>query len=483
MVKNPEDFVTKHNLWTDDQIEAAEQVAAQVKEHDLEVVRLSFADQHGVLRGKTIFRDALASTMRNGCTMTSTLLLKDTSHRTVYPVWTAGAGLDMPEMVGAGNFIMIPDPRTFRILPWASKTGWMLCDIYFPDGKPIPFSTRRICQTALDKLAEKGYEYISGLEIECTLLKLEGAKLRFEQTGQPGDPPEVSPLGHGYQYLTENRMDILEPALELIRRPLLELNLPLRSIEVEFGPTQVEFTFNPGSGLETADHMVLFRSAMKQICRRHGYHVTFMCRPAFPNVFSNGWHLHQSLLDKETGENVLMPHREADVLSSLGRHFVAGLLEHAQAACVFSNPTINSYKRFKPYTLAPDRILWGRDNKGAMIRILGGVDDPVTRIENRVGEPAANPYLFIMSQIVCGLDGIERGLEPSEPTDEPYTTTAKRLPQSLMDALSALRKDSLFRSQLGDQFIEYLLTIKEFEVSRFLSEVTDWEQREYFELF
>lgn len=483
MAKNPEDFVTKHNLWTDDQIEAAEQVMALVKEHELEVVRLSFADQHGVLRGKTIFRDALASIMHNGCTMTSTLLLKDTSHRTVYPVWTSGAGLDMPEMVGASNFIMIPDPRTFRILPWASKTGWMLCDIYFPDGKPIPFSTRQVCQSALDKLAEKGYEYVSGLEIECTLLKLEDSNLRFEQTGQPGDPPDVSPLGHGYQYLTENRMDILEPALEVIRPPLLELNLPLRSIEVEFGPTQVEFTFNPSSGLETADNMVLFRSAMKQICRRHGYHVTFMCRPAFPNVFSNGWHLHQSLVDKKSGENALMPSQEADVLSPLGRHFVAGLLENAHSACVFSNPTINSYKRFKPYTLAPDRILWGRDNKGAMIRILGGVDDPTTRIENRVGEPAANPYLFIMSQIVCGLDGIEKQLEPSTLTDEPYTTEAKRLPQSLMDALSALRQDSLFRSQVGDQFIDYFLTIKEFEVSRFLSEVTDWEQREYFELF
>lgn len=476
-------FVTKYNLWTDDQFEAADQVVAQVKELDLEVVRFSFVDQHGVLRGKTIFRDALNSTMRNGCTMTSTLLLKDTSHRTVYPVWTAGAGLAMPELEGAGNFIMIPDPMTFRVLPWAPRTGWMLCDIYFPDGKPIPFSTRQICRAALDRLANKGYDYIAGLEIECTLLKLEDSGLRFEQTTQPGDPPEVSPLGHGYQYLTENRIDILDPALERIRRPLLELNLPLRSVEVEFGPSQVEFTFDPGAGLETADNMVLFRSAMKQICRRHGYHVTFMCRPALPNIFSNGWHLHQSLIDKQTGENALIPLQEKDVLSPLGRHFVAGLLDHAQAACVFTTPTINGYKRYKPFTLAPDRVLWGHDNKGAMIRILGGVDDPATRIENRVGEPAANPYLFITSQIVCGLDGIERKLTPATPANEPYTAEATRLPRSLIDALSVLRQDALFRSQLGDQFVDYFLTIKEFEVSRFLADVTDWEQREYFDLF
>ena len=98
-------------------------------------------------------------------------------------------------------------------------------------------------------------------------------------------------------------------------------------------------------------------------------------------------------------------------------------------------------------------------------------------------EPAANPYLFLMSQIVCGLDGIERNLTPSSPANEPYTADAPGLPRSLIEAVSALRKDSLFRAQLGDLFVDYILTLKEFEISRFLSEVTDWEQKEYFDLF
>ena len=479
----PKSFVDDHALWTAAQEAAAERIIARVVEEELELVRFSFADQHGVLRGKSIFADAVPSTMRNGCAMTSTLLLKDTSHRTVYPVWQEGAGLEMPELTGAANFLMIPDPETFRVLPWAPRTGWLLCDIYFPDGRPVPFSTRRLCRQALDRLAQRGYDFICGLEVECTIFKLEAQQLAFQDAGQPGAPPEVSLLAHGYQYLTENRMDELDPVLELLRRHLLPLDLSLRSVEVEFGPSQCEFTFSALPGMQTADNMVLFRSAVKQICRRHGYHATFMCRPAFPNIFSSGWHLHQSLVDKETGRNAMIPDQEEELLSPLGRQFVAGLMEHAPAACVFTTPTINGYKRYKPYTLAPDRILWSRDNKGAMIRVLGGVGDPGTRVENRIGEPAANPYLFIASQIVSGLDGIERELEPPPPQAEPYAAEAQTVPRSLEDALSALDANALFREEFGEQFVNYILKIKRFELDRFFSAVTDWEQKEYFDLF
>ncbi len=476
-------FVEQFGLLSAAQIEAAAEVVKRVEKENIEVVRLSFADQHGVLRGKTLMADKLPGAMRNGCTMTSSLLAKDTSHRTVFPVWEKGGVFGMEGMTGACDFIMVPDPSTFRVLPWANKTGWMLCDIYFSDGQPIPFSTRQILRSALKRLEEKGWDYIAGLEVEFHIFKLEDAKLRPQQAGQPADPPEVSLLAHGFQYLTENRMDELDPALEILRKNLDGLDLPLRSIEVEFGPSQCEITFDPRTGLEAADNMILFRAAVKQICRRHGYHATFMCRPALPNVFSSGWHLHQSLINRDTGENVFMPRNEGGLLSVKGQQFAAGLLEHARAACVFSNPTINGYKRFKPYSLAPDRVVWGRDNKGAMIRAVGGIGDPGTRVENRVGEPAANPYLFMASQILCGLDGMERELEPPLPTETPYHAEAVRLPGSLAEALAAFREDSLFREQLGGTFSEYYLTLKEAEVARFMSEITDWEQREYFELF
>ena len=118
------------------------QVERAIKKHKLELVRFSFADQHGVLRGKTLVASEAAAAMRDGVTMTTTLLAKDTAHKSVFPVFTAGGGFAMPEMQGGADFVMVADPTTFRILPWAEKTGWLLCDIVFSNGKPVPFSTR-----------------------------------------------------------------------------------------------------------------------------------------------------------------------------------------------------------------------------------------------------------------------------------------------------------------------------------------------------
>ncbi|MGY4424902.1 glutamine synthetase [Bradyrhizobium sp. JR6.1] len=172
---------------------------------------------------------------------------------------------------------------------------------------------------------------------------------------------------------------------------------------------------------------MLFRSAVKQIARRHGYHATFMCRPKLPNVFASGWHLHQSLVSRAGGENAFMAKEAAEPLSPLGRAWLAGLIEHARASTVFTTPTINGYKRYRSYSLAPDRAIWGRDNRGVMIRVLGGMNDPATRLENRIGEPAANPYLYMASQILSGLDGVDRKLDPGPSADTPYETNGRAL--------------------------------------------------------
>jgi len=476
-------FVERHSLWTAEQARMAKEVLKQIKSEGLETMRFSFADQHGILRGKALVAGETQAVFGSGITMTTTLLAKDTAHRTSYPVFSDGGGFGMEEMTGGGDFIMVPDPSTFHILPWAEKTGWMLCDIYFPNGKPVPFSTRDICRKALSNLGDIGYDFISGLEVECHLFKLEDLNLAPQHSTQPATPPKVSLLGHGFQYLTEQRFDAIEPALEPIRAHLIKLGLPLRSMEVEFGPSQVEFTFQAGEGLGPADTMVLFRSAMKQITRRLGLHASFMCRPNLENIFSSGWHLHQSLRDKKTGENAFMNTKSDELLSPLAKNYVAGLLKHGRAACVFTTPTINGYKRYQPYSLAPDRCIWSRDNRGVMIRAIGANGMPDTRIENRIGEPAANPYLYATSQIISGQEGIEQKMELTPPTDTPYETLADALPGSLMEAVEALRQDQLFADKMSKQFIEYIITLKQAEISRFLSATTDWEHKEYFDIF
>ena len=476
-------FAERHGLWDAERADAAARIERKAEELGLEMIRLTIADQHGILRGKSIVAAELASTLRNGCALVSTLMTKDTSHRTVVPAFSEGGGIGVEEMSGAGDIIMLPDPSTFRVLPWSPGTGWLLSDIYFLNGKPVPFSTREILRSALGQLADIGYDFVSGLEVEFYLFKMDDPNLRLGQGGQPAVPPDVSLIAHGFQYLTENRLDEYDPYFQVIRRHLMDIGLPLRTMEIEFGPGQVEFTFAPGVGLDPADQMVLFRSAMKQICRRMGLHVTFMCRPMLPDTFSSGWHLHQSLRDRKTGKNAFVPTESEGLLPPIGRQFVAGILEHARAASVFSTPTINGYKRLQPYSLAPDRVTWSGDNRGAMIRVSGGSGDGSTNIENRVGEPAANPYLYMASQILAGLDGIKRSLEPPEPVTDAYEVDAPLLPKTLWEALTALDDDPFYREVLGDQFIDYIQIIKRAEYARYEAGPEDWEQLEYFELF
>ena len=474
----------KAGLWTEDRQKAAREVERRIEADGVTVVRFSFADQHGILRGKTLTAAEAPSAMAAGIGFTTTMLLKDTAHRTVFPVWGSGGAFGAKEWEGAADVMMLPDPTTFRVLPWAPHTGWMLCDIVFADGRPMPLCTRHVYRQSLSALADAGYDFFAGLEVEFHLFKIEAARLGPGDAGQPGlpgRPPDVSLLNQGYQYLTEHRYDEMDPILEILRANIAGLGLPLRSLEVEFGPSQVEFTFRAGTGLEPADAMVLFRSATKQVAQRHGYHATFMCRPQVPNVMSSGWHLHQSLKDRKTGANAFVD--AAAPLSPAGMHYMAGLLANARAAAAFSTPTLNGYKRYRPFSLAPDRALWAQANRGVMVRVLGGPGDPTTHLENRVGEPAANPYLYMASQVVCGLDGLRTKADPGPSADAPYDTTAPLLPHTLQESLEALAGNTVLRAGFGAFFVDYYLKLKQAEIDRFNLEVTDWEQREYFSTF
>ncbi len=459
----------------------ATQALKEIEAHDLKFVRFSFADQHGILRGKTLAAAEAKTAFERGVTVPSTLLLKDTSHKTVIPTFTRGGALGMRELQGAADVLMMPDASTFRILPWAADTGWFLCDLAFRDGRPVPMSTRAVLRSALEKLRKAGHELVCGLELEFHVFRIVDPSLRPSDAGQPGTPPEVELLNTGYQHLTEQRFDQFDPVAELLRKNLAALHLPLRSFEVEYGPSQFELTLGPQPALECADDVMLVRSAIKQVTRRNGYHASFMCRPKIPNVMSSGWHLHQSLRDPSSGKNVFVS--DTDDLSETGRRYLAGVLAHARGASPFSTPTLNGYKRFRPYSLAPDRLVWGKDDRGALLRVIGAPGDPTTRIENRMGEPAANPYLYIASQVHSGLDGLARQLALPPSSDSPYETQAEALPHTLAEALGSLKADEALCAGFGRDFVDYFCRIKQAEIDRFNLEVSDWEHREYFDIF
>jgi glutamine synthetase len=478
-------FIEKFDLWTEEQREAARAVLARVADEDLRTIRVSFVDQHGLLRGKTIPASGLPAAFRNGLGCVSTLLSKDTSGTTVFSAFNADGGLGAVEMAGAADVVMIPDPSTFHLVPWAEGTGRVLCDLRFQNGEQVPFCSRGVFRTALDRAAAAGYDYVTGLEIEFHLYRRAEHVPNADGIGRCASPTPVEPINQGNQLLGEDHGDEVEPATRRIREVLDRMGIELRSIEVEYGANQLEVTLDPLAGLTSADAMVLLRSTIKQVARRTGYHATFMCRPQLTDSKSSGWHLHQSLLDAgaDGGRNVFVPGDGEGPISALGGHFIAGQLAHARAACVFANPTINGYKRFQPYSMAPDRIAWARDNRGAMIRLVGSSEDGSTHIENRIGESAANPYLYMASQLHAGLAGIDAGLPLPPSVDDPYLTDAGRLPVNLREAVDSLEADTGLAKAMGARFVAYYAGIKRAEIARFERTVTDWEQREYFDLF
>ena len=169
---NPNRFVDRHGLWTHSSARRRGG-RREIKRRKLELIRFAFCDQHGVLRGKTLVASAAGKAMHGSVTMTSTLLAKDTSHRTVFDVFSAGGGMGLDEMAGAGNFVMVTDPSTFRVPALANNTGWGLCDIYSPNGRPLPFSTRaRLSRRAGKTRQVPAWIFFAGLEVEFRLFKL-----------------------------------------------------------------------------------------------------------------------------------------------------------------------------------------------------------------------------------------------------------------------------------------------------------------------
>jgi glutamine synthetase len=303
-------FVERHGLWDERQHVAAGHFRRVIDELGLDKVRFSFADQHGVLRGKTLTREAVPGALRSGVTAPSSLLLKDTSGRTVFPVFSGGGGLADGRFAGAGDIVLVPDMTTFRVLPWAERTGWILCDLYHPDGTPAAFCSRGLLRGRLAALADAGYDLTVGVELEFHVYRpaADGSvPVAPGRPGAPGPAPEVEPLSSGSQLLHEEGLDRLDDLVDLLYRGLTGLDLPLRSLELEFGPSQLELTLDARDAAQAADDALLARAAVRQICRRNGYHATFMSRPATAETASSGWHLHQSLRSRATGEAAFDP--------------------------------------------------------------------------------------------------------------------------------------------------------------------------------
>ncbi len=475
---------------------ACQALLGRIRELGLRQVRVAWGDLHGGFRGKTLVcgadAAAVADALDNGVGMVSTVLLKDTSDRTAFPVFEPGALDGLPGFGTANNLLLLPDPGSFQVLPWAPDTGWLRAETFWDDGSPVLLDPRRVLQSALRELGEAGYGLRCGLEVEFHVYRLEDSRLAAADERWPAAAPTVSGLHPGHGLLSEDWADRADAALAIVRDTAQGLGLPLRSLEIELGPSQVEAVFAATDALTAADQMLLLRNGTRQALRRAGFHATFMCKPPLAGAVASGWHLHQSLVDADGGNAFRRPGPAAappaagdaaQVLSATGVHWLAGLLAHAQGLAALCAPSAVAYSRYQGSLMAPRAALWGRDNRGAMLRVVGQPGDPATRIENRLGEPLANPYLCMAAQVWAGLDGLRQRLQPGPACTNPYQPgLGPALPTSLPEAMAALAANPVLRAGLGEPMWRAWDTIKRQELQRraAAADTQDWDRRELF---
>ncbi len=471
----------------------------------LRQLRIAWADLQGYWRGKTLVcggdlpaQQVMQAALDKGIGMVSTVMLKDSADRTAFQVFEPGALAALPGFGPANNVLLLPDPSSFQRLPWAPNTGWLRADPVWPDGSAVAVDPRRVLKDAVAALAafgsggQRGLQLRCGLELEFHIYRLDpnAAPLAPDSAAWPAPAPTVQLLHNGYALLSEAHGDQAAEALDIVQDTAQGLGLPLRSLEVELGPSQFEAVFAPTDALTAADHVVLFRNGVRQALLRAGYWATFCCKPPFAHAVASGWHLHQSLCDARgtpvmarTGASTHAANDARRVLSDKGALWLGGLLAHANAMLALCAPSLPAYARYRGSVMAPQSAVWARDNRGAMLRVVGETTEPGSvRIENRAGEPMANPYLYIAAQILAGLDGLRQQRQPPPASEHPYATGLQPLADNLPEALRALADDTVMQAGLGAPMMAVYQAVRRQELARHAKaeDQAEWLRREYF---
>jgi glutamine synthetase len=450
-----------------DEQDLRREVTKRIESAGIKQVRIVTVDMNGVPRAKMLTADRFV-----GHTL-------DHGHAWALPLLAVDVWQNLPdrtgfgEEIGFGNGLLIPDLTSFRQLPWAPETGHVFCDMVDRDRKPVP-TPRQVLARVLEHATAMGYEPVFGSECEFYVF-------RPVDESKPSNPG-FAPLQGMQVWFTDQGLGQMHHLLDEIRRHLEALEIPIYEVFNEHGGGQYELNLSPATGMAAIDAVALMRIAVKEICYRRGLRATFLGKitndPEFP---VSGYHLHQSLLDL-AGKNVMADRSGPLGLSDIGRHYVAGLLEHAAGMTAIAAPTVTAYKRFTPGTWAPTRVTWGFDNRTAMIRVVAGTEG--IHIENRQGSGEANPYLLAAAMTAAGLDGIERKADPGEPGSGNLLEDARYplLPTTMIDAVEAFDKDRGLTDALGKEFAHVYSSLLRYVWRRFLSYVTDWEMQEYRDL-
>ena len=440
--------------------EIKKEVLEEVRKSDVRLVVLQFVDILGTMKNVTITNNRLEDVLNNGMPFD-------------------GSAIEGFVRIFESDLIAMPDPTTFKILPWRPnerKEARIICDIQRPGGKPFEGDPRYILKHALKEVAERGYIFNVGPEVEFFLFK------NTENCSKPiphdfGGYFDYSPLDLAFDIRREATFILQEMGFEIEHG----------HHEVALGQHEIDFKFD--DALKMADKVITHKMVIKAIAFAHQLTATFMPKPIMGQNGS-GMHVHQSLYDIKKKRNAFFDLEDKYNLSSIAYQFIGGQLKHIREICGVLSPTVNSYKRLVPGYEAPVYICWARRNRSALIRIPEYFPgkEYATRAELRCPDPSCNPYLAFAVMLKAGMDGIENKIEPPTPVEEDVYEFndqklskfyIKTLPSSLGEAIKEMEESKLLKEALGDDTLEKYLEAKKSEWDEYRLQVSDWEIKKY----
>lgn len=438
-------------------------IAAWIKERGIAEVECIVPDMNGIQRGKVLPANKFLKSIND-----RTLRIPGS----VFTVTVTGAypeGIESIVPTFDPDVMLVPDVATIREAPgYKTPTAYVIADAFDSSGKPVEIAPRQILKKVLGLYAKRGWRPIIAPELEFYLVS----------KNLDADFPLVPPMGrsgraetgsqpYGLEALSEFE-DIIEQIYDYCEKASLNIDTMIH----ESGAAQLEVNFEHGDPLGLADEALLFKRIVRQVALEHGVYATFMAKPMSDQPGS-AMHIHQSVLDAETGRNVFSTANGRD--SALFRSYIAGLARLLPQISPLFAPNVNSFRRMRPDTDAPINVQWGSDNRSCGLRIPIS-DSKNRRIENRLPGADANPYLSIAASLICGYIGmVERMLPPKMILGNAYNR-ARTLPRTLEGALDRFSHCKAVREYLGTDFFEVFYAIKDTELYAYQSVISSWER-------
>jgi len=428
----------------------ATDLAKAAKQKGIKYFLISFVDLFGVLRAKLVPARAIGGMQKDGAGFAG------------FAAW-----LDMTP--ADSDMFAVPDPDSLIQLPWKPEVAWLAGDLWM-DGKEVEASPRVILKRQMTKAAKRGYYMKTGVECEYFLISEDGSEISDARDTQAKPCYDQTALMRRYDVISE------------ICDCMVSLGWGPYQNDHEDANGQFEMNWDYDDCLRTADKHTFFKFMVKSIAENHGLRATFMPKP-FLGLTGNGCHAHVSVWDKTGKKNLFHNSRDEMGLSKLAYNFLGGVINSADALCSIFNPTVNSYKRINaPRTLsgatwAPNAVTFGGNNRTHMVRI-----PDVGRFELRLMDGAANPHLMQAGVLAAGLDGVANKRDPGKRSDlNMYTDGhkargAKKLPLNLLDAIRLTDKSKVLRAELGSEFVDSYVKLKQEEWASFNASMTEWER-------